>query len=102
MEICTQAIKQNSLALQYVKNQTYELCMLAITRPHLSHMSKNFQGKNYKILDCVNEQNLTFELCKAAVDNCGIHTLNYIRDQELKHSVEIYAESIKDYSNNLY
>ena len=44
-EICMEAVKQNGLALEYIKNQTPEICTVAVnnTKRALYYVSKNIE-----------------------------------------------------------
>jgi len=59
-EICLKAIKQHSYALQYVKEQIYELCMEAVSRETESLCSKVKQ--NSYLLKYVKDQNMKYAL----------------------------------------
>ncbi|CCL32353.1 hypothetical protein BN174_4070001 [Clostridioides difficile E15] len=67
-QICIEAVKQNGLSLQYVKEQLDEICIEAV--------------KNYgNALKLVKEQ--TGEICMNAVKNDGL-VLKYVKWDELK------------------
>ena len=66
-EICKIAVQQNGRALEYVNNQTYEICKLAV--------KQNGSSLRYVFLEY-----RTDELCKIAVQSNG-NALQYVENQ---------------------
>jgi hypothetical protein len=67
-ELCIEAVKNNGMALQFVKNQTQEICLLAVK-------------ENGMALQFVKKQ--THEICLLAVKQNGM-SLQFIKDKEYK------------------
>ena len=78
-EICMIAVKQNGWALRYVEEQTPEICMAAVQQNGLA-------------LKYVKEQ--TPEICMAAVQRNG-YALRYVKEQ----TPELCAEAVKNDSD---
>jgi hypothetical protein len=86
-EICLAAVKQNGLALQFVKEQTEELCLAAVKQNGLALQFVKEQTEelclaevkqNGLALQFVKEQ--TEEICLAAVKQNG-WALGFVKDQ---------------------
>ena len=89
-ELCIEAVKNNGMALQFVKNQTPEICLLAvkengmalqfvINQTHeicLSAVKGNGMALQFVI-------NQTHEICLSAVKGNGM-ALQFIKDKEYK------------------
>lgn len=75
-ELCKLAVQNDGYALEFVKNQTYDICKLAVLDygRAIIHVKKEF---------------LTFELCKLAVANNG-HTLEDIKSNAIS---ELFTEN---------
>jgi len=89
-EICLAAVKQNGLALEFVKNQTRDICLAAVNQePYALQFIKNQTPEI--CLAAVNQyghclqlvRNRTHEICLAAVKQCG-DALQYVKDQTLE------------------
>jgi hypothetical protein len=66
-ELCKIAVQKDGTCINYVKNQTNELCKLAI--------SQHYSALNYI-------KNQTFEICKFAV-SCNIDSYKYIKNKKI-------------------
>lgn len=87
-EICLAAVRQNGLALQFVKKQTPEICLAAVQQNGLalefvkeqtSEICLASVKQNYgESLYFVKEQ--TPEICLASVQQCG-YAICYVEDQ---------------------
>lgn len=87
VKICLTVMKINGYALQYVKNQTEEICKVAVSNHHNALQFVKEQTdeicmiaikKNGGQLIHVNKQ--THEICLAAVQNCG-YVLEFVKQQ---------------------
>ena len=92
-EICLEAVKQNGLALQYVKKQTPEICLEAV-KNNASTLRYVQQQTNEMCLEAVKQngyalqyvKNQTEEICIKAV-NINISTIIYIQDANILKNV---------------
>jgi hypothetical protein len=73
-EMCLSAVKRFGFALSHVKDQTDEICLAAVEQT----------GYALQLV-----KNQTEEICLAAVKN-DKSSLQYVRDPELKHKLELY------------
>ena len=86
-EICLSAVKNNGYALQYVKEQTGEICLSAVKQ-------------NGNALQYVKEQ--TEEMCLEAVKN-DWHAFLYVKEQTEEICLEVVKENplLLDYMENV-
>ena len=92
-EICLEAVKQNGLALQYVKKQTPEICLEAV-KNNASTLRYVQQQTNEMCLEAVKQNGYalqyvkeqTEEICIKAV-NINISTIIYIQDANILKNV---------------
>jgi hypothetical protein len=86
-KICELAIKNNALALRYIKEQTEELCKLAVQKigPALEYVKEQTEEicklaikNNVLALKFVKEQ--TEEICKFAIEN-NVLALKFVKEQ---------------------
>jgi hypothetical protein len=99
-EICIEAIKQNSYALEFILNQTKELCLLAVK---LNGLSLQFvKNKTHEIcIEAVKQnglalqfiENQTLEMCLEAVKQNG-YAIKYVKNQTLEICKEAMNQNI--------
>ena len=80
-EICLVAVKQYGFALEYVLNQTHEICLEAV--------KQNGYALRYV-------KNQKPEICIEAVKQKG-HALEYVLDEKLKNSLGFQSKDIFPY-----
>ena len=84
-EICMEAVKNNGLALRYIKNKTPEICMKAVK-----------QNDTVFVLEIINNRTILnySEICMEAVKQNGL-ALQFIKDISIENFTEICMEAVK-------
>ena len=107
LEICMEAVKQNGLALEYVREQTQEICMEAVkkegfalyyVKKQIPEICMQAVKQNGNALGYVEEQ--TPEICMEAVKQNG-NALEWVKEQTREICMEAVKQNLSalDYVN---